>query len=111
MDHEEAAARTFVDSRGSACPGPITTSPWPIGVRRSATSSSLGTDPGVKSDVRAWATKTRNEVISVDDQGDKIVSSFGSCGGDAMQRVLIVGGGTGARCGQPAEQPQVRRTS
>jgi tRNA 2-thiouridine synthesizing protein A len=32
------------------------------------------TDAGVKSDVRAWAAKTRNEVISVDDQGDKIVS-------------------------------------
>lgn len=32
------------------------------------------TDAGVKSDVRAWAAKTRNEVMSVDDQGDKIVS-------------------------------------
>ena len=32
------------------------------------------TDPGVKADVRAWAAKTKNEVMSVDEQGDKIVS-------------------------------------
>jgi tRNA 2-thiouridine synthesizing protein A len=32
------------------------------------------TDPGVKADVRAWAAKTKNEVISIEQQGDKIVS-------------------------------------
>jgi TusA-related sulfurtransferase len=32
------------------------------------------TDPGVKLDVRAWAAKTKNEVISVEEQGDKIVT-------------------------------------
>ena len=32
------------------------------------------TDPGVKSDVRAWAEKTKNEIVSIEDQKDKIVS-------------------------------------
>ena len=31
------------------------------------------TDPGVKPDVRAWASKTGNEVVSIEDDGDKIV--------------------------------------
>jgi TusA-related sulfurtransferase len=32
------------------------------------------TDPGVKPDVRAWAAKTRNEIVSIEDQPDKIVT-------------------------------------
>ena len=32
------------------------------------------TDPGVKSDVQAWAAKTKNEIVSIEDQKDKIVS-------------------------------------
>ncbi len=71
----EVATRTLVDSRGSACPGPITD--LARAYRRAKVGDVIelwATDAGVKSDVRAWAAKTRNEVISVDDQGDKIVS-------------------------------------
>ncbi len=71
----EVATRTLVDSRGSACPGPITD--LARAYRRAKVGDVIelwATDAGVKSDVRAWAAKTRNEVMSVDDQGDKIVS-------------------------------------
>lgn len=71
----EVATRTLVNSRGSACPGPITD--LARAYRRAKVGDVIelwATDAGVKSDVRAWAAKTRNEVISVDDQGDKIVS-------------------------------------
>lgn len=66
---------TIVDSRGSACPGPITD--LAMAYRRSKAGDMIelwATDPGVKADVRAWATKTHNELISIDDSGDKIVS-------------------------------------
>jgi tRNA 2-thiouridine synthesizing protein A len=71
----DAAARTVVDSRGSACPGPITD--LARAYRRSKVGDVIelwATDPGVKGDVQAWAAKTKNEVVSVEDQGDKIVS-------------------------------------
>lgn len=67
--------RTLVDSRGSACPGPITD--LALAYRRSKIGDVIelwATDPGVKADVRAWAAKTRNEVVSVEDQPDKIVT-------------------------------------
>ncbi|MHB8432561.1 MAG: sulfurtransferase TusA family protein [Candidatus Tyrphobacter sp.] len=71
----QAIPHTLVDSRGSACPGPITD------LARAYRRSKIGdvielwaTDQGVKSDVRAWAAKTKNELISLDDQGDKVVA-------------------------------------
>jgi tRNA 2-thiouridine synthesizing protein A len=66
--------RTLVDSRGSSCPGPITD--LAMAYRRAKTGDTIelwATDPGVKPDVQAWAAKTRNEVVSVEDQPDKIV--------------------------------------
>jgi tRNA 2-thiouridine synthesizing protein A len=71
----EQAPHTIVDSRGSACPGPITD--LAMAYRRSKVGDVIelwATDPGVKSDVRAWATKTKNEVVSVDDKDGKIVA-------------------------------------
>ena len=71
----EVAPRTIVDSRGSACPGPITD--LALAYRRSKVGDVIelwATDPGVKPDVRAWAAKTKNEVVSVEDQADKIVA-------------------------------------
>lgn len=71
----EVAPHTVVDSRGSACPGPITD--LALAYRRSRVGDVIelwATDPGVKSDVRAWAAKTKNEVVSVDEQRDKIVA-------------------------------------
>lgn len=70
----DTGGRTFVDSRGSSCPGPITD--LAMAYRRAKVGDVIelwATDPGVKPDVRAWATKTRNEVVSIDDQDDKIV--------------------------------------
>ena len=64
----------LVDSRGSACPGPITD--LAMAYRRAKVGDVIelwATDPGVKPDVRAWAAKTQNEVVSIDDDGDKIV--------------------------------------
>jgi tRNA 2-thiouridine synthesizing protein A len=71
----DVANHTLVDSRGSSCPGPITD--LAKAYRRSKVGDEIelwATDPGVKADVRAWAAKTKNEVVSVDDRGDKIVA-------------------------------------
>lgn len=65
--------RTLVDSRGSACPGPITD--LALAYRRSKVGDVLelwATDPGVKPDVQAWAAKTGNRIVSIEDQADKI---------------------------------------
>ena len=70
-----AAPRTMVDSRGSACPGPITD--LALAYRRSKVGDVIelwATDPGVKPDVHAWAAKTGNRILSLEDQGDKIVA-------------------------------------
>lgn len=63
----------MVDSRGSSCPGPITD--LAIAYRRSKVGDVIelwATDPGVKADVNAWAAKTGNEIVSVDEAGGKI---------------------------------------
>jgi tRNA 2-thiouridine synthesizing protein A len=71
----EVAPHTIIDARGSSCPGPI------LDLIRAYRRSKVGdvielwaTDPGVKSDVHAWAEKTKNEIVSIEDQKDKIVS-------------------------------------
>jgi tRNA 2-thiouridine synthesizing protein A len=67
--------RTVVDSRGSACPGPITD--LAMAYRRAKVGDVIelwATDPGFKPDVQAWATKTGNELVSLEDQADKIVA-------------------------------------
>lgn len=64
------SARTLVDSRGSACPGPITD--LAMAYRRSKVGDVIelqATDPGVKPDVKAWAAKTGNRIVSIDDTG------------------------------------------
>jgi tRNA 2-thiouridine synthesizing protein A len=66
--------RTLVDSRGSSCPGPITD--LAMAYRRSKVGDVIelwATDPGVKTDVRAWAAKTGNQVMSIDEADGKIV--------------------------------------
>ena len=71
---DTATVHTLVDSQGSACPGPITD--LAMAYRRSKIGDVIelwATDQGVKPDVRAWATKTGNRILSIDDQGDKIV--------------------------------------
>jgi tRNA 2-thiouridine synthesizing protein A len=71
----EVAPHTIVDSRGSSCPGPILD--LALAYRRSKVGDVIelwATDPGVKSDVQAWAEKTKNEIVSIEDQKDKIVA-------------------------------------
>lgn len=68
------AERTLVDSRGSSCPGPITD--LSMAYRRSKVGDVIelwATDPGVKSDVRAWSERTGNPVRSIDEVDGKIV--------------------------------------
>ena len=65
---------TLVDSRGSSCPGPITD--LAMAYRRAKVGDEIelwATDPGVKPDIQAWAAKTRNEIVSIEDQPEKIV--------------------------------------
>ena len=72
---DTGATRTLVDSRGFSCPGPITD--LALAYRRAKVGDVIelwATDAGVKPDVRAWAAKTRNEIVSVEDQPDKIVT-------------------------------------
>jgi tRNA 2-thiouridine synthesizing protein A len=75
MDNATPSGRTLVDSRGSSCPGPITD--LAMAYRRAKVGDTIelwATDPGVKPDVQAWAAKTRNEIVSIEDQPDKIVA-------------------------------------
>ncbi|MEM4771654.1 MAG: sulfurtransferase TusA family protein, partial [Thermoplasmatales archaeon] len=62
-----------IDSRGAACPGPITD------LARAYRNSKVGdilelwaTDPGVKADTEAWAKKTGNEILEIKEDPDKI---------------------------------------
>ncbi len=66
--------KIFVDSRGSSCPGPI------VDLAKAYRNSKVGdiieiwaTDKGIKSDVNSWAQKTGNQIISIEEQPDKIV--------------------------------------
>lgn len=71
---EATEGHTLVDSRGSACPGPITD--LAMAYRRSKVGDRIelwATDPGVKPDVAAWAAKTGNRVVSLEEDGGKIV--------------------------------------
>ena len=72
-DEAARAGRTLVDSRGSACPGPITD--LAMAYRRSKVGDVIelwATDPGVRPDVRAWAERTQNRVVSIEDEDGKI---------------------------------------
>ncbi len=67
-------AAKIIDSRGSACPGPITD------LARAYRNSKVGdllelwaTDKGVKADTQAWATKTGNEILEARDEQDYFV--------------------------------------
>jgi len=63
--------RTLVDSRGSSCPGPITD--LSMAYRRAKVGDVIelwATDPGVKADAKAWAERTGNPIVSVEDRSD-----------------------------------------
>ncbi|MDG6966444.1 MAG: sulfurtransferase TusA family protein [Nitrososphaerota archaeon] len=64
----QAVQKKVVDSRGSFCPGPLTDL---FKAYRSARPGDLievwATDPAAKSDITAWASKTGNQLVSVED--------------------------------------------
>lgn len=69
-----AVQHTLVDSRGSSCPGPITD--LSMAYRRSKVGDVIelwATDPGVKSDARAWSDRTGNPILSLEESDGKIV--------------------------------------
>ena len=59
-------ATITVDSRGTACPGPITDL---IRAYRKAVNGDvielLSTDVGIKSDAKAWCDRTKNELVDI----------------------------------------------
>jgi Predicted redox protein, regulator of disulfide bond formation len=65
--------RRTVDARGSFCPGPLTEL---IKAYRKAEPGDeielLATDPAAKSDIKAWAQKSGNEVVSIEERGDHV---------------------------------------
>ncbi|ACU54328.1 SirA family protein [Acidimicrobium ferrooxidans DSM 10331] len=72
----EQTTRTIVDSRGSACPGPITD--LALAYRKAKVGDEielLATDPGVKADVTAWAAKTHNEVLAIEEGVDGVITT------------------------------------
>ena len=58
-----------VDSKGTACPGPITDL---IRAYRKAVNGDvielLATDVGIKSDAKAWCERTKNELINTTEE-------------------------------------------
>ncbi len=62
-----------VDSRGTMCPGPITDL---FKAYRNANVGDvielLATDPAAKSDTRAWAKRSGNEILAVVDEKDHV---------------------------------------
>lgn len=63
--------KTMVDSRGTACPGPITDL---LRAYRKANNGDvielLATDPGVKADAKAWCERTNNELLSIKENNE-----------------------------------------
>jgi len=58
-----------VDARGSSCPGPV------VELSKAYRNAKVGdiievwaTDPGIKADAKAWADKTRNQIIGIKEE-------------------------------------------
>jgi TusA-related sulfurtransferase len=66
--------KKVVDSRGTACPGPITD--LALAYRKSKIGDVIelwATDPGVKADAKAWAEKTGNKIESISESDGEII--------------------------------------
>ena len=58
-----------VDARGSSCPGPV------VELSKAYRNAKIGdiievwaTDPGIKADAKAWADKTKNQIIGIKEE-------------------------------------------
>ena len=70
MDTVEQPAAT-VDCRGASCPMPVVRTAQAM--KDLATGQVLlvlATDPGVEPDMKAWASRTGNELLGIDREGD-----------------------------------------
>jgi len=57
-----------VDSRGSACPGPVTDLVKAYKrANNGDTIELLATDPGIKADAKAWCDRTGNELLGIEE--------------------------------------------
>ena len=66
----EVITRT-VDARGQSCPGPLVTLAKALkDASRGDLLELLATDPGVEPDMKAWSSRTGNELLGIDREGD-----------------------------------------
>jgi TusA-related sulfurtransferase len=70
-------ANIVVDARGSSCPGPI------VELSKAYRNAKVGdiievwaTDPGIKADAKAWADKTKNQIIEIKEEDGVIKVSI-----------------------------------
>jgi len=70
-------ANIVVDARGSSCPGPI------VELSKAYRNAKIGdiievwaTDPGIKADAKAWADKTKNQIIEIKEEDGVIKVSI-----------------------------------
>ncbi|MGB9732413.1 MAG: sulfurtransferase TusA family protein [Candidatus Micrarchaeia archaeon] len=65
--------KKIVDARGSSCPGPI------VELSKAYREAKVGdiievwaTDPGIKEDAKAWANKTKNQILEIKEENGVI---------------------------------------
>jgi len=70
-------ANIVVDARGSSCPGPV------VELSKAYRNAKVGdiievwaTDPGIKADAKAWADKTKNQIIGIKEEDGVIKVSI-----------------------------------
>ncbi len=67
--------KKVIDARGLSCPGPITNL---TKAYRNAKNGDVleiwATDPGFKSDIKAWIERTKNELVDLKEDKDKIIA-------------------------------------
>lgn len=65
------AADQVLDCTGMACPLPVVKTSQAIKkIEPGQVLELLATDPGVEPDMRAWSSRTHNELLGIDKQGD-----------------------------------------
>jgi tRNA 2-thiouridine synthesizing protein A len=66
-----AVADLVVDCTGLACPLPVVKTAQAIkNLARGQVLELLATDPGVEPDMRAWSSRTGNDLLGIDKQAD-----------------------------------------
>ena len=70
-DSSFAAADQVLDCTGMACPLPVVKTSQAIKkIQAGQVLELLATDPGVEPDMKAWTTRTGNELLGIAKQGD-----------------------------------------